>query len=425
MAREHVKQTRHVAADPDTVWARVRDFCAPWHPLIASMTAEQGGQVRAFTVQGEETVYRERLTWFSDTDRTFSYTHLEGIEGAQRYIGRMTVSPSEQGGSIVTMSAEIDALAARAGAIAGGTAAIFEIGLTSLSDTLGGPDVAPIQSLAPVSFEPLVIDTLPQLALSVTPQREGPLCLFLHGIGGNRHNWDRQLEVAGAQTRAAALDLRGYGDSTLGPAQSTVDDYCDDILRVAEVLDAPKLILCGLSYGAWIATAFAEKYPKKLAGLILSGGCTGMSEAGPEERDAFRVSREIPLDEGQSPADFATAVVNIIAGPNASPAVRNELQESMAAISTETYRDALRCFTNPLGKFDFSRLTMPVLMMTGEHDKLAPPHEIKSVATRIHEASETPDVRFEIIAGAGHLCNVEAPQDYNAHMMEFLAKVVQ
>lgn len=424
MAREQVKCSRHIAAEPDVVWAHVRDFCAPWHPLIETMTTEDSGRVRAFTVRGEETVYREGMTWFSDTDRTFGYTHLEGIAGAQNYTGRMTVSASEKGGSFVTMSAEIDALAARAAGIAEGTAAIFDIGLKALAE-LDAPARAPRPLPRPVATEPLTFDSLPRLALDVTPEKDGPLCLFLHGIGGNRANWQGQLGLAGAVTRAAALDLRGYGDSTLGAAQSSVEDYCADILRVTEVLGADKLILVGLSYGAWIATAFAEKYPDRMAGLVLSGGCTGMSEAGPDEREAFRVSREIPLDAGQSPVDFAPAVIDVIAGPHATPEVRSAMMESMSAIPTATYRDALRCFTNPLRKFDFSRLSMPVLMMTGEHDKLAPPAEIKSVATRIHGAVERPDVRFEIIKGAGHICNVEAPALYNAPLMEFLTRVVQ
>jgi pimeloyl-ACP methyl ester carboxylesterase len=150
-----------------------------------------------------------------------------------------------------------------------------------------------------------------------------------------------------------------------------------------------------------------------------------MSEAGPDEREAFRVSREIPLDAGQSPADFAPAVVEIIAGPHATADARSAMLESMAAIPTQTYRDALRCFTNPLRQFDFSKLDMPVLMMTGEHDLLAPPAEIKSVATRIHDAVAQADVRFEIIKGAGHLCNLEAPELYNGPMMEFLTRVAR
>lgn len=424
MTRKQVKCSRHVAVEVDVLWAHVRNFCAPWHPLIATMKVEDSGQVRAFTVHGEDTVYRERLTWFSDTERTFGYAHLEGIEGARRYTGRMNVSPSMDGGSVVTMSAEIEAVAARAKEIAEGTKAIFEMGLEALVGLKSAAEV-PARSAEAVPFSPLVLQTLPQLALDVTPARKGTLFLFLHGIGGNRSNWDAQLGLAGTVTQAAALDLRGYGGSSLGAVQSSVEDYCDDILRVADALGAERMVLCGLSYGAWIATTFAEKYPERMAGLILSGGCTGMSEAGPKEREAFRASREAPLDAGQAPAEFAPGVVEIIAGPDASAEVRSVLLESMSAIPTQTYRDALRCFTNPPARFDFSKLDMPVLMMTGEYDVLAPPAEIKSVATRIHEAVERPNVRFEIIKGAGHLCNLEAPELFNKPMMEFLRGVVQ
>jgi pimeloyl-ACP methyl ester carboxylesterase len=86
----------------------------------------------------------------------------------------------------------------------------------------------------------------------------------------------------------------------------------------------------------------------------------------------------------------------------------------MAAIPAATYRDALTCFTNPLERFDFSRLTMPVLMMTGEHDRLAPPAEIRGIAGRIWDSAPRPDVRFEVIPDAGHVCNVEQPEAYNA-----------
>lgn len=165
------------------------------------------------------------------------------------------------------------------------------------------------------------------------------------------------------------------------------------------------------------------RYPDLLDGLVLSGGCTGMSEAGPDEREAFRISREVPLDAGQVPADFAPAVVKVLAGPNASDTVRQALLASMAAIPAATYRDALRCFTNPLERFDFSRLTMPVLMLTGEHDRLAPPSEIRGVAGRIWDQAPLPDVRFEVIADAGHVCNVEQPAAYNRALLGFLGRL--
>jgi pimeloyl-ACP methyl ester carboxylesterase len=134
------------------------------------------------------------------------------------------------------------------------------------------------------------------------------------------------------------------------------------------------------------------------------------------------------LNAGQTPADFAPVVLGVISGPNASDDVRQQLLESMSAISVHTYRDALNCFTNPAETFDFSRLTMPVLMMTGEHDRLAPPAEIRGIANRIVDAvtvveNQFPDVQFEIIDRAGHVCNLENPQRYNHLLQQFLHRV--
>lgn len=417
-------------ASPDVVWSIAGAFCEGWHPAVATMEAERGADgalVRAFTVQGEETVYRERLCYRSDSDRELAYRHLQGIAGVDDYAARLSVTADGQGGSVITMSATLTAPMPRAAQIAAGTTAIFEAGIAALAaqaETGGRADMAPVVGPDPVPVVTEFIDGAPRLAVSVTPDRPGPLCLFLHGIGGHRSNWDAQLPVAAGHMRAAALDLRGYGDSALGPEQSCVDDYCADILRIRAAFGNRKLVLCGLSYGAWIATSFAMRHPDMLAGLVLAGGCTGMSEAEPETRAAFRDSRTAPMDAGQTPADFAPDVVQVIAGPQASDAVRDTLRRSMAMIPVATYRDAVTCFTSPGERFDFARLTMPVLVMTGEHDRLAPPGEIRSVAQRICDSEPQSDVRFEELAGAGHVCNLEAPEMFNRTLSDFLARIV-
>lgn len=429
MAREQVHVLGHCAAEPAAVWAIARDFCGLWHPAISTITAhrdQRGSLIRAFTCHGEETLYREQLTYLSDSDKVLAYTHLQGIAGVENYDARLTVSAAEKGGSVVSWTANLSAPAGRAAQIAAGTKTIFELGMSELAKRAesGAAQTAPAPLPAPLPFKPMIIDDLPQLALSLTADRgEDTLCLFLHGIGGGRDNWAPQLQLIAGTMRAAALDLRGYGDSTLGARQSTVDDYCADILRICAVIGARRLVLVGLSYGSWIATSFAMRHPEMVAGLVLSGGCTGMSEAGPEEREAFRVSREVPLNAGQVPADFAPAVVKVLASPMATSQTRQKLLASMAAIPVSTYRDALICFTNPLEKFDFARLTMPVLMMTGEYDRLAPPAEIRGVAGRIWDSATRPDVQFEVIADAGHVCNVEQPEAYSRILLNFVEKL--
>lgn len=429
MSRLKVHSHAQSDATVHQAWSVVRDFCGAWHPAIETIAFEQTGHgalIRRFKVKGDGGIYRERLTYFSDTERTMAYTHVEGIVGVQSYDARLSIAVSADNGSVVSMSAELSAPMLRAQEIADGTKAILDDGTRTIAKRAisATPADAALPTSREIKLERIELDDLPHLVLSASAGESDTICLFLHGIGGNRTNWTAQFAAVAPFCQAAAMDLRGYGESSLGSEQSSIDDYCGDILRVMDALGARRLVLCGLSFGAWIATSFAIRHPEKLAGLILSGGCTGMSEAGPDEREAFRLSREVPMNEGQTPADFAAAVVDAIAGPEAGIDNRATLRASMEAIPAATYADALRCFTNPLERFDFAKLIMPVLLMTGEHDRLAPPAEIKSVSERIWDKSPHPDVRFEVIAGAGHVCNLEKPQQYNAYLAEFLARLV-
>lgn len=411
MARQTVHVRKRLAAQADAVWAVARQFCGAWHPFlewVREERSENGELIRAFKAKGEDTVYRECLSHFSDPDREYRYIHLEGIKDVTSYSAKLKVLPADEC-CYCEWEAELDAPEPRASEIANGTRIVFEAGLEALASLARPADAR--------------IGSRPTLAVTHTAPLPGPLLLFLHGIGGNRRNWARQLQATAPCLQSAALDLRGYGDSELGPQQTHIDDYCDDILRVMAHFGRKNVVLCGMSLGSWIATSFAMRHPDFLAGLILSGGCTGMSEAPRKEREAFHAARQKPLNDGLAPRDFAEQVVKVIAGPGASVDVIDELQGSMAAIPSATYRDALWCFTHPEEKFNFARITCPVLMMTGEFDRLASPQEIGGVARRIQAATPNPDVTFEVIPGAGHLCNIENPQAYNAHLTQFIKRV--
>jgi len=437
---KEIHSSGKVSASADQVWALVGDFHANWHPAIDTMAAEhddRGGVIRAFTVTGDSAHYRERLTWHSNSERSFAYSHVEGIAGVETYSAHLAVAEINSTECTVSMAAQLTAAEPRATEIATGTQAIFDAAIASIQSSAStlplvevnksGTTESSNNSATLLDLKTLRIPESPALAISYidSSAAKDTLCLFIHGIGGNRSNWHGQLAALSSYCTTAAMDLRGYGDSALGDAQSTVDDYCEDIIRVADAFGTKKLILCGLSYGAWISTSFAMRHPQRLAALVVSGGCTGMSEATAATREAFLRSREVPLNEGKTPADFAPDVVEILAGPHCTEQVKSQLLESMQAVSSQTYADALRCFTNPTEIFDFALLTMPVLLMTGDADKLAPPEEIKRVASRIHNSSALPDVRFECLHRAGHLCNLEAASAYNTALINLVQRVQQ
>ena len=406
-------------------WDYVRDFGSSWHPDIVSNKIEinaTGAVVRVFSASDGGT-YREQITYFSDTDRILRYTLTEGIEGIEKYRGEVSTSPSS-----VSWSAMFEAPEELGTAVTTGTNAIFNNGLDWLAaNTKHAVVRAQNTHEGNVKLLRTQIEGNPKLSvLSALPPNQScwTLVLFVHGIGGNATNWQSQLEAMAQTHNVAALDLRGYGESKLGSEQSRIDDHCDDILSVMKTFGARKLVLVGLSMGSWVATSFAMRHPQLLAGLVLAAGCTGMSEASSDERTQFLQSRAEPLSKGKTPAEFADAVVELISGPKASATQRSQLHESMSAISSATYLDALNCFCNPVERFDYSRIACPVLLVTGEHDRLASPEEIRQVSLNMYNAiintERLPDIRFEVISEAGHLCNLEKPDVFNAHLVEFL-----
>ncbi|MGH7966696.1 MAG: alpha/beta fold hydrolase, partial [Candidatus Binatia bacterium] len=77
----------------------------------------------------------------------------------------------------------------------------------------------------------------------------GPLIVFLHGIGGNRTNWQAQLAHFGVRFCAVAWDARGYGASDDSPQTLQFSDYADDLVRLLDHLKAERAHLVGLSMG--------------------------------------------------------------------------------------------------------------------------------------------------------------------------------
>ena len=51
----------------------------------------------------------------------------------------------------------------------------------------------------------------PKIAYQI--EGDGPALIFLHGIGGNKDNWTRQMDFFCNTHTVVAWDARGYGDS--------------------------------------------------------------------------------------------------------------------------------------------------------------------------------------------------------------------
>ncbi|HEY6737368.1 MAG TPA: alpha/beta hydrolase [Actinopolymorphaceae bacterium] len=88
---------------------------------------------------------------------------------------------------------------------------------------------------------------------------DAPTLLLVHGFGGNLLDWSDLAPRLVDRFRIVALDLRGNGASGDGPYDLPL--VLDDLEAVRTELDLGDPYVVGMSYGGWIAVAWAERHP--------------------------------------------------------------------------------------------------------------------------------------------------------------------
>jgi 3-oxoadipate enol-lactonase len=247
---------------------------------------------------------------------------------------------------------------------------------------------------------------------------EGELVLFLHGVGGRRQNWRAQVEHFSRTHHAVAWDARGYGGSDDYDGPLAFPDFADDVARLLDAFGAARAHLVGLSMGGRIALVFWDLHPGRVASLTLADTSAGSKETqDPAKVEAFLAARRKPLLEGRTTEDLAPELVQALIGPSPSDAARSELTESLASLRTGPYLKTLEAVTRFTGFPDFASINVPVQVIVGSEDRVAPPHIAQAMAAAI------PGARLDVIEGAGHVSNVERPDAFNAILERFLQGV--
>lgn len=241
-----------------------------------------------------------------------------------------------------------------------------------------------------------------------------PCVLFLHGIGSNASYYRFQFAALSSQFRVVAWNAPGYWMSdNLKTENPNDDDYANAVVDFTQALGLQKFILCGNSFGSLVAQAFAIRHPQRVARLILTGTGVGQQQVSPERREKFEArARRIRLGSYQ----YGDAGVDNLVGPQATAALRAMLVEvargTQAAGMLRAVSFRLSSFYTP----DLaSAMTMPVLLVQGSEDRVNPRQENADLLL-----PQLSNGRLVELPGIGHLPEVEAPNDFNRLLLDFV-----
>ena len=255
----------------------------------------------------------------------------------------------------------------------------------------------------------------------------GPTVLMLHGIGGGHLAFAPQVEsLASAGYRAVAWDMPGYGRSApiepytfKGLARSCVT-LIEALLggeeeRAAASGGRPRgITLLGHSMGGMVAQEVVARRPELVSRLILCGTSASFGTPDGEWQREFMAQRTAPLDAGQSMSDLAEVLVPQMVGPGSLPEGVRLAAHCMSQVPGSTYRRALEAMLTFDRRANLPLIHVPTLLLAGEHDRNAPPPVMKQMAAAI------PGSTFLEMPGVGHLQNLEAPDDFDALVLNFL-----
>jgi pimeloyl-ACP methyl ester carboxylesterase len=231
----------------------------------------------------------------------------------------------------------------------------------------------------------------------------GPPLVLLHAFPFDRRMWqDTGAALAGRRT-VIAPDLRGFGESALAPF--SIADLADDVAALLDALGHPRATVAGLSMGGYVALAFAQRHPARLAGLVLAD-----TKAGPDTPEARQARGEaIALVRREGVAAYLEKQLPRLLAPGAAESVRARLRAIGGTQAPEAVIAGLEALRDrPDRRSELGAITVPTLIVVGAEDGLTPPTEARSMAAAISGA------RLVEVPGAGHISNVEAPDAFGS-----------
>ena len=99
--------------------------------------------------------------------------------------------------------------------------------------------------------------------------------VLVHGFMGGICDWFDNIEAMSESRSLYAFDMIGFGRSTrfifsADPIECE-NQFIECIEKWRENMGLTKMILVGHSFGAYLSTLYALKYPERVSGLILAG----------------------------------------------------------------------------------------------------------------------------------------------------------
>lgn len=261
-------------------------------------------------------------------------------------------------------------------------------------------------------------------------QANGPALLLIHGFSASLHTWEPWVQRMGDEYRIISLDLPGHG-LTRAPAgyQASIEAYRDVVHEFTRSRGLTDFALAGSSMGGNVSWEYALAYPEQVNALILvdaSGWEDSRAEAR-EEPQVFKLLRNPTLGPIMIQLDSSRLVRQGLEASFYDPALVDDamLNRYVQLARAPGHREILLQMTLGFRERNYATperlaaLQMPVLVLTGDTDRLVPPEH----AQQFHSAIAGSEL--VVFQNTGHIPQEEKPDESATAVREFLYRIIE
>ena len=226
-----------------------------------------------------------------------------------------------------------------------------------------------------------------------------PAVVMVHGLGGTSNTFEPVMPAVESY-RVIRPDLPGAGRSALKPSINSIDGLAKSLIEALNSIQINRVILVAHSMGTLVAQHMALSGRILIDGMVLFGALTEPPEAAKEA-----LLKRASLAQTDGMAGIAAQVANAaLSGKTLkeNPSTHAFVRESLMRQSASGYSSHCRILAKSKA-YPVSDITIPVHLITGSDDVVAP----VSMAEKLN--TEIPDSNLEVLQGTGHWPTLEAP----------------
>jgi pimeloyl-ACP methyl ester carboxylesterase len=241
----------------------------------------------------------------------------------------------------------------------------------------------------------------------------GPALVLLHGyVGDGPTTWRRQLDGLCDEFTVVAWDAPGAGRSTHPPERFGLDGYADCLAGFLEKLGLDTACVAGLSFGGILALALQRRHSAMSSALVLASAYAGWAGSLPPDVAGQRLRQALALADG-TPEAFVGALLPTMFSKTMPRETVDAFRAGMRAFHPRGFRAMSRASAEDVRDV-LAQVDVPTLLVYGDRDVRAPLTVAEALQAGISGS------RLVVLPDAGHACNIEAPDEFNDAVRDFL-----